>query len=631
MKKLIFFFIIIVLLSNFNCSSGESPAPFISVEDFFRNPQRSDVKISPDGRHIALLQPWKNRKNIFIHKIGGNDIERISDAVNRDIAGYLWANNERIVYAQDNDGDENFQLYAVNYNGRKEKQLTDFKNTKVILINALKNNDDEMLICLNQRDKRIFDVYRININTGELVMVAKNPGNIIHWKADHSGKVRLAVAQDGLNSQLLFRKNETEDFHEIFSTNFTENFSPICFDYDNKNIFVSSNVNRDKKAIIEFDPLNKKVIKTIYENSEVDIDELYCSDSRKVITHAVYYKEKMHYHIFDNEMQKLKNEIDSKFPDIQFTIASESKDESKLIIKTFSDKNSGTYYYYNRSTGEFVKLLDVCPWLNPDNMASVKPIAYKSRDSLTIHGYLTLPKGKMKKNIPLIILPHGGPWTRDKWVFNKEVQFLANRGYGVLQVNYRGSTGYGKQFISASYKEWGRKIQHDVTDGVKWLIAEGIADSNRIAIYGASFGGFITLAGLTFTPDLYTCGISYVGISNILTFLDSIPSYWQIQKDILYEMVGNPETEKEQLRNSSPYFYIDKIKVPVFIAQGANDPRVSNSDGYYIRDALLENNIEVVFMEKENEGHGYKNEENRFDFYNQMEKFLAKHLGGKTE
>jgi len=631
MKNLIYLIFLIVIFNLFSCSSGESEAPFISVKDFFRNPQKSDVQISPDGTHIALLQPWKNRKNIFVHKIGGNDIERITDAVNRDIAGYLWANNERIVYVQDNDGDENFQLYAVNYNGRKEKKLTDFKESKVILIDQLKNNENEMLICLNKRDKRIFDVYRIDINTGDLQMVAENPGNVIGWKADHNGYVRLAVAQDGLNSKILFRNNEKDNFTEVLAVDYNDKFYPVCFDYDNKNIFATTNINRDKKAIVEFDPISKQIVKTIYEHPDVDVDEFYCSDQRKTISYAIFYKEKMGYQIFDEEFQSIKHEIDKKFPSFESVIANTSTNESKLIIKIFNDKNPGTYYYYNRTTGEFIKLLDVCPWINPENMASVTPIKYKSRDGLTINGYLTLPKGRKKTNLPLVVFPHGGPWYRDKWVFNKEIQFLANRGYGVLQVNYRGSTGYGKRFLSAGYKEWGGKIQDDVTDGVHWLISEGIADSNKIAIFGVSFGGFMALSGLTFTPDLYTCGISYVGISNILSFIKGIPSYWQIQTEVLYEKVGNPKTEEKMLKNSSPYYYVDKIKVPVFIAQGANDPRVNNADGYHIRDALLENNIEVVFMEKKDEGHGYKNEENRLDFYHQLEKFLAKHMGGRKE
>ncbi|MCK5075255.1 MAG: S9 family peptidase, partial [Calditrichia bacterium] len=400
-------------------------------------------------------------------------------------------------------------------------------------------------------------------------MAAKNPGNIIYWKADHNEQIRLAISQEGLHSKILYRKNENEEFKEILSVNINEQFKPICFNYDNKNIFAASNIGRDKIAIIEYDPDKLEQVRIIYKNPEVDVEHLYGSIKRKVLTHVMYYKDKMHYHILDEDMRKLKTEFDTRFPGEQVIIASQSKDETKLLIKTFSDKNPGAYYYYNRSSGEFIKLLDETPWINSGDMAATEPVYYRSRDGLKIHAYLTIPKGMKKTNLPLVVNPHGGPWTRDKWEFNKEVQFLANRGYAVLQMNFRGSSGYGQTFLEAGYKEWGRKMQNDVTDGVKWLIEQGIADSTRIAIYGYSYGGFSAMAGLAFTPNLYTCGISNCGISNIFTFLDSMPDYWQIHKEQLYEMIGSPETEKEMLRKASPVFSVNKIKAPLFIAQGA--------------------------------------------------------------
>lgn len=277
-----------------------------------------------------------------------------------------------------------------------------------------------------------------------------------------------------------------------------------------------------------------------------------------------------------------------------------------------------------------MKLTDVAPWINENNMADVKPIKYTSRDGLTINGYLTLPKGSDGKNLPIVVNPHGGPWFRDTWGFNPEIQFLANRGYAVLQMNFRGSTGYGKEFWKSSFKQWGKKMQDDITDGVNWLIKEGIADPKKVAIYGGSYGGYATLAGLTFTPDLYACGVDYVGVSNLFTFMKSIPPYWKPMLGMLYAMVGNPETEKELLTSASPIFHIDKIKVPLLIAQGANDPRVNKNESDQVVKALKEKGIDVPYIVKDNEGHGFSNEENRFDFYNAMEKFLAKHIGGST-
>ena len=298
-----------------------------------------------------------------------------------------------------------------------------------------------------------------------------------------------------------------------------------------------------------------------------------------------------------------------------------------MIVRTFSDKSRGAYYYYDHVSNEFEKLADISPRLNEDEMAAMEPIQYQSRDGLTINGYLTIPRGAEPKMLPVIVNPHGGPWARNRWGFDSEAQFLANRGLAVLQVNYRGSTGYGKAFWKASFKEWGRKMQDDITDGVNWLIREGIADRQRIGIYGASFGGYATLAGLAFTPDLCVCGVDYVGISNIFTWLKTIPPYWEPYRQMWREMIGDPEKDKELLIAGSPYFHAGRIKAPLFVAQGANDPRVKKAESDQIVAELEKRGIEVQYMVKDNEGHGFRNQENRFKFYRAMEDFLSKHIG----
>jgi dipeptidyl aminopeptidase/acylaminoacyl peptidase len=339
----------------------------------------------------------------------------------------------------------------------------------------------------------------------------------------------------------------------------------------------------------------------------------------------------MHYQFFDDQRRGLQERLEQLLPGVEVAVAGMSKDETKTLVVTYTDRSQGTYYFYDRATDKLTKLVDISPWIEEANMAPMKPVQYTSRDGLTIHGYLTLPIGVEPKNLPVVVNPHGGPWYRDRWGFNPEVQFLANRGYAVLQMNFRGSTGYGKAFWEASFKQWGRTMQDDITDGVQWLIKEGIADPKRVAIYGGSYGGYATLAGLAFTPDLYACGVDYVGVSNLFTFMNTFPPYWELGRKMVYEMVGDPEKDKDLMTAASPFFHADKIKAPLLVAQGANDPRVNKAESDQIVDALKARGIDVPYIVKDNEGHGFMLEENRFDFYRAMEAFLGKHLGGRVE
>jgi dipeptidyl aminopeptidase/acylaminoacyl peptidase len=629
-KRTISLFVVLSIFV-FGCAPKEQIPRLIPMEDFFKNPESAVYDLSPDGEHIAFLKPWQNRLNVHVQKIGEDDVTRITSSTERDIAGYMWANNERIAYVQDTAGDENFRVYAVDIDGSDSKELTPYEKVRASIIDELESDPEHMLIDMNKRDARVFDVYRININTGQMEMIAQNPGNITGWMTDHDGKLRIALTTDGVNTSVLFRDSEKDDFKALITTSFKETITPLFFTFDNKNLYVSSNIGRDKAAIFEYDVKNKKNIRLLYEHPEVDVDSLMKSDKRKKITGTYYYTEKLHYHFFDENREQLQEELEKRLPGYEVRVSSLSKDETKVLVRTYSDRSLGSYYYLNRDSNEFMKLVDVSPWLIEDEMSEMKPVSYTSRDGLTIHGYLTLPKGIKAKNLPVIINPHGGPWARDTWGFIPEVQFLANRGYAVLQMNFRTSTGYGRKFWEAGFKQNGLAIQDDITDGVNWLIDEGIADPERVGIYGGSYGGYCTLAGVAFTPDLYACGVDYVGISSWFTILEGIPPYWEPMREMFYEMVGDPEKDRELLEKTSPLFHADKIKAPLFVAQGANDPRVNIKESDQIVDALKKRGVEVEYMIKENEGHGFRNEENRFDFYRAMEKFLAKHLGGRAE
>jgi len=631
MRTRVIFVLVVLSIFVFGCAPKEEMPRLIPMEDFFRNPESAGFNLSPDGEHLAFMKPWQNRLNVHVQKIGKEEVARISSATERDIAGFIWANNSRIAYVQDTAGDENFRLYAVNIDGSDFKELTPFEKVRVSIIDELENDDEHMLIDMNKRDARVFDVYRININTGKMQMIAQNPGNVTGWMTDHDGNLRVAITTDGVNTSVLYRNSEKEDFQNLITTTFKETLTPLFFTFDNKNLYVASNIGRDKEAIYEYDVENKKNIKLLYEHPEVDVNYLLKSDKRKIITGVYYYTDKGHYFFFDKNRKQLQEILEKRLSGYEVSVTSASKDETKVLVRTYSDRSLGAYYYFDRDTEDFKKLVDVSPWLNEDELAEMKPISYTSRDGLTIYGYLTLPKGVKSKNLPVIINPHGGPWARDTWGFLPDVQFLANRGYAVLQMNFRTSTGYGRKFWEAGFKQSGLAIQDDITDGVLWLIEQGIADPERVGIYGGSYGGYCTLAGVAFTPDLYACGVDYVGISSWFTILESIPPYWEPMREMFYEMVGDPEKDKELLEATSPLFHADKIKAPLFVAQGANDPRVNIKESDQIVDALKERGIEVEYMVKDNEGHGFRNEENRFDFYRAMEKFLGKHLGGRVE
>jgi dipeptidyl aminopeptidase/acylaminoacyl peptidase len=625
-------FLVLCIAGYTNLSFAGQETTLIPLEDFFKNPERTSFEISPDGEHIAFLRSWQNRLNVYIQKADHDDNPvRITHSIHRDIQWFGWANNKRIAYIQDKDGDENWQAYAVDIDGSNFLALTPFEGTRVGLVDGLEDDDDHALIALNRRDKKIFDVYRLNINTAELKLVAENPGNITRWLTDNEGSLRIAVATDGANKTLLYRKTESDLFKAITTTNFKSAIRPLFFTFDNRFLYVSSNINRDKRAIYRYDIEKAEHLDLIYEHPEVDVYHLMRSKKRKAITGVSYTTTKHQFHFFDEKRKKLQKMFENRLPGYEVYINNHSKDETRMIIRTYSDKSLGAFYYYDHLNREFRKLADVSPWFNEDSMAEMRPIQYPSRDGLTIHGYLTLPKGVEPKNLPLVVNPHGGPWSRNRWGFDPQVQFLANRGLAVLQVNFRGSTGYGRAFWQAGFKEWGKKMLDDVTDGVQWLIKEGIADPQRIGIYGASFGGYTTLAGLAFTPGLYVCGVDYVGISNIFTWFSSIPAYWEPARQMFYEMVGDPEKDKALLRAASPLFHADRIKVPLFVAQGANDPRVKKAESDQIVEAVKKNGIEVQYMVKDNEGHGFRNQENRFEFYRAMEDFFAKHLGSKKK
>ncbi|MBN3035740.1 MAG: S9 family peptidase [Bacteroidales bacterium] len=622
-----------LFILSWGCDNLNKPmkAKLIPLEDFFRNPEQTAYQISPDGRHYSFLSPYESRLNIFIRQIGKEESTRLTSETDRDIAGYFWANDAQILYLKDQGGDENYRLYGVNIDGTNPVCYTEFEGVRTQIIDDLPDIPGEVIISMNKRNPQVFDPYRLDLNTGEMTMLAENPGNIQAWIFDHDGKLRVAIAiTDGVNTSLLYRETEADEWKNVLTTSFKDEVAPFFFTFDNRNIYGTSNLGRDKSAVVEFDIANGQEIRILYEHPEFDISSISYSRKRKVLAAASYTSYKRERYFFDDTTKLLFEKLESRLEGYEIGISAFNKNEDMFIVRTYSDRSLGAYYLYNLNTDELNKIVDVSPWLDENEMAVMNPIQYTSRDGKTIHGYLTLPKGYTlddAKNLPVVVNPHGGPWYRDSWGFNPEIQFLANRGYAVMQMNFRGSTGYGKAFWESSFKKWGREMQDDITDGTKWLIDQGIADPERIAIYGGSYGGYATLMGLVKEPDLYAAGVDYVGVSNMFTFMKTIPPYWEPLLDMFYEMVGNPQNDSLMLREVSPVFNADKIQAPLFIAQGANDPRVNKDESDQMVEALKARGIEVQYMVKDNEGHGFHNEENRFDFYRAMEQFLAQHMG----
>jgi dipeptidyl aminopeptidase/acylaminoacyl peptidase len=606
-------------------AAARAPVP---MRDFFRNPQQAYFQLSPDGRWVSYTEPWQQRMNIVVRPVGADAAEarRVSAVTDRDIFTYGWKGDRHLFFLKDDGGDENFHLFVVDRDGRGMRDLTPFPRTRVDVVDELRDSDTDLLVQMNRRDSTAFDVYRINVATGDTTMVARNPGNITWWLADHRGRVRAATTTDGVNSAVLFRETERDTFRVVARTTFRDTFTPLFFTFDDRQLYALSNLGRDKVAVVRFDPATGKEAEVLFEHADVDADGLDWSRKRRVLTTASYTTWKGERRYLDRETEALYRRLERRLPGYEVFVTFANRDEDVMVVRTMNDRTLGSYYLYRAADSSLAKLADRNPWLQEARMARMQPVSYPSRDGLTIHGYLTVPNGVEPRNLPVVVNPHGGPWARDVWGFNPEVQFLASRGYAVLQMNFRGSTGYGRRFWESSFKQWGRAMQDDVSDGVKWLVQQGIADPTRVAIYGGSYGGYATLAGLAFTPELYAAGVDYVGVSNLFTFMNTIPPYWKPYLEMFHEMVGSPARDSALLASTSPVFHADRIRAPLLVAQGAKDPRVNIAESDQIVEALRRRGVEVEYLVKQNEGHGFANEENRFEFYEAMERFLTKHV-----
>jgi dipeptidyl aminopeptidase/acylaminoacyl peptidase len=621
----------ICLFGVASAEDGPSPAnqaDQIPMEAFFERPEKLRFSISPDGRYLAWMSPWKDRLNVFVQPAEGGAVLQVTHAEDQDIGAYGWASATRLVYLLDGHGDENYGLYAVNPDGSEDGPIAAEKGVKTRIVDVLKDDDVHMLISNNKRNPGIFDVFRLNILTGEKVLVAENPGYITGWMTDHDGRLRGAFATDGLEQILLYRESESSEFREVSRINHRDTLAPIAFDYDNRHWLVASDLGRDNTAIYRFDPGQNRFGALVFEKPGVDVQALMLSDRRKAVLGTVYETDRLHYEYFDDDARAVHDWLESALGDVEISGVSESRDENIRILRTWSDRDRGAYYLADVAARTLRPLADIRGRLRPELMAPMQVVHIPARDGIRLLGYLTLPPGA-RKPLPVILNPHGGPFgVRDSWGFSSETQFLASRGWGVLQVNFRGSGGFGKAFEEAGFKGWGKGVmQQDLTDAARWLVDAGIAPADKVAIYGGSYGGYATLAGLAFTPDLYACGVDMVGPSNLFTLLESFPPYWKPYMEMQYEKIGHPEKDRALLRSVSPFFHAGEIRAPLLIAQGANDPRVPQKESDQMVAALREKGIPVTYMLREDEGHGFAKQENQFAFYRAMEKFFRGCLG----
>jgi dipeptidyl aminopeptidase/acylaminoacyl peptidase len=609
-----------------------------TVEDYFARPKASTFRFSPDGAYMSYREKDDNKKNhIYVKDLKTGEVTRIIEEKEELVRGYGWANNNRLIYIMDKGGDENYHLFAVDLDGSNLKELTPFDGVQVQLLNLLKENEDHMIISMNKNNSQIFEPYKINIKTGELKQLYKNDdvaNPIVGYSFDKDGELRaFAKVRDGVNIDMYYAAEEG-DFQLLKELNWKDSFSIISFNYateDKHDAYVVSNLDSDKAVIYLYNLKEDKPIKKLFSNDKYDVSGLSTSRNRSYeLDYFSYEGEKSHIIPVSDYYKKLHKNITDAFPQYSYSIADVTDDESKYLVFLQSDRLYGMYYSYDAKTEKFEALFNLMPQLKEEDMSEMRPITFKSRDGITLHGYITLPKAALQgQKVPLIVNPHGGPQgVRDSWGFNPEAQLFASRGYATLQVNFRISGGYGREFLEAGFKQIGRKAMDDVEDGVQYVIDQGWVDKDKVAIYGGSHGGYAVLRGLTKTPDLYACGVDYVGVSNLFTFMKTIPPYWKpylkIIKEIWYDE-AIPE-EKAIMEEVSPVYHIDKIKKPLMVVQGANDPRVNIDESDQIVSALRAKGVDVPYMVRYDEGHGFAKEDNRVAMYKAMLGFYAKHL-----
>ncbi len=646
MKPLAKIMVLLLALIALTAPLAAQQPPLIDRELLFGDPEISGAQISPDGKFIAFMKPLNKTRNIWVKKTEEpfSAARPITADTKRPIPAYFWSRDSKyVLFVQDQAGDENYNVYGVNPAEKPAagsevppaRNLTEVKGVRAFLYAAPRSEPDLIYIGLNDRDKAWHDLYKLKISTGERTLLRKNTDRIVGWIFDNKDQLRLA-ARSAENGDTEILRVDPGGVTKIYSCDVLETCDPIRFHRDNKRFYLETNKGAGanlshlalldpesgKEEMVESDPMNR-----------VDFGRALFSDLTDELLATFYVDEKRREYWKNKAYEADYKWLKSKLPGKQVNLASRTRDEQLWIVSATADSEPGETYLFDRKGRKLALQYRIREKLNREHLTPTEPIRYKSSDGLEIPAYLTLPKGLPAKNLPLVVFPHGGPWARDQWGFHPYWQFFANRGYAVLAPNFRGSTGYGKNFLNAGNKEWGQKMQDDITWGVKHLVAQGIADPKRAGIMGGSYGGYATLAGVAFTPDVYAAAVSIVGPSNLITLMESIPPYWEQARKMFHARMGDPSTPegKAQLQRQSPLNSAAKIKTPLLVAQGANDPRVNKAESDQIVIALRDRGFPVEYLVAPDEGHGFARPVNNMAMLASAEKFLAKYLGGRFQ
>lgn len=624
-------------------NSDKKPS-LIDREVFFGDPLISGAQLSPDGNYISFLRPYEKTRNIWV-KTRDQSFEEavpLTHQKARPISNYFWSRDGKyILFIKDNEGDENFNIYAVNPADLKKTptpdlhNLTELDGVRAIIYHLCRKDTDLLYIGLNDRDPAWHDLYSLRISTGELIKIRENTGRYLNWLFDFDDRLRMAVRNREDGTGELWRLDSGGE-EKLLEWSILEMVSPLVFHRDNQHLYLVSNkgAENDLSALYLLN-IETGAMELIERDPEakVDFGGLFYSEKNKSIISTSYTDDRSRYYFVEAEYERRFRKIEAELSGVEVSMRSPTLDEKWWLVSAYSDTEPGITYLYDWDNEELSFQYKIRPEIPRESLTPMYPISYSSTDGLNIPAYLSLPKGAGTKNLPLVVMPHGGPWVRDYWGYNNFVQFLANRGYAVLNPNFRISTGYGKAFLNAGNRQWGDLMQDDLTSGVKYLIEEGVVDKNRVGIFGGSYGGYATLAGLAFTPEVYACGVSFVGPSNLITLLESIPPYWEAGRKMFHTRMGDPTTEEghKELIRQSPLNSAHQIQAPLMVVQGQNDPRVKKSESDQIVVALRDRGFPVAYLNAPDEGHGFARPINNISFIAAMEKFLAEYLGGRYQ